>query len=220
VCVVVVVLWVPAPLLEGAVVVVVGAVVVETGAHDSDTDAIGRLTGREIDDNGVPGGTLTVKDCLAPPTKVTVITQESAEAVGIAAMPSVASTVSAPTTSFRPVNTLVTLLPPFRRASRLRRARMAAFAGRYWLTPGFATVNCSFRTSRIVLRRQASDFRGILGVHGPSSTRAYANYRRTDRRTVAGRTDQRMHCSPGGKMVLRRGATGRGGPREPALRHI
>lgn len=126
-----------------------GAGVVDAGAHDSDTPTTPTLTGREIADNGVPGGTFTVNDMCPPPTNVTVITHESAEAVGIAAIPSMANTAATPSTNFRLLNTLVFLLPPLHRASRLRRDQMAAFRARYWLTPPFATENCFSGTCRV-----------------------------------------------------------------------
>jgi hypothetical protein len=47
---------------------------VDTGAHDSVIPAIGNVTGNEISDNGVPGGTSTVNGNFTPPTNVTVIT--------------------------------------------------------------------------------------------------------------------------------------------------
>jgi hypothetical protein len=56
-------------------------VVVEGGAHDSDTEATPTLTGSGIADTGVPGGTLTVNDSVCPVTVFTVTTQESAWAL-------------------------------------------------------------------------------------------------------------------------------------------
>src|SRR5438309_1897197 len=103
------------------------------------------LMGREIADSGVPGGTLTVNDRWPPPTRVTVITHWSAEAVGNAATPSRASAdaaVTAPMTSFRLLSTVVCLLPRSAGAYRRRRDHGAARAGRYWVTPSFATVKC------------------------------------------------------------------------------
>ena len=47
--------------------------------------AIGTLTGTEIEEGGVPGGTLTVKVSVCPVTVLTVTTHVSAEATGIAA---------------------------------------------------------------------------------------------------------------------------------------
>jgi hypothetical protein len=49
-------------------------------AHDSETPRIGNLTGKLNADTGVPGGTSTVNDNLAPPTTVTVTTHCSADA--------------------------------------------------------------------------------------------------------------------------------------------
>src|SRR5579884_2073781 len=51
-------------------------------AQDSATAVIGSLTGNDIADTGVPGGTFTVKVSFWPPTTVTVTTHWSAEAVG------------------------------------------------------------------------------------------------------------------------------------------
>jgi hypothetical protein len=152
----------------------VEVVPVDAGTHDSLTPTTPAVTGREICDKGVPGGTFTVNDKCPPPTNVTVITQESAEAVGIAARPSVASAATTPTTSFRLLNTVVSLLPPFCRASRGRRAGMAAFEGRYWLTPLFATVNCSFGTCRVDPRLQVPHLHEILWASGPSAARVTA----------------------------------------------
>jgi hypothetical protein len=42
-------------------------------AHDSDTPNTGNFNGREICDNGVPGGTSTLNDRCNPPNKVTEI---------------------------------------------------------------------------------------------------------------------------------------------------
>ena len=84
-------------------------------AQDSEMLTIGSFTGSEIDDNGVPAGTLTVKVSFCPPTTVTVIVQTSAEAVGKAAIADPASTVPAvatATSSLRLLNTVVYLLPP------------------------------------------------------------------------------------------------------------
>jgi hypothetical protein len=95
---------------------------------------------------------------------VIVITHVSADAVGIAAIPSIATVTAAvttPTTSFRLLNTVVFLLPPLRRASRFRRARMAAFGGRYWLTPAFATVNCLLGTCRVDARLKSPRLHGV-----------------------------------------------------------
>ncbi len=57
-------------------------VVVAAGAHDSDSETIGSETGRLILDSGVPGGTLTVNDCVSPPASVTVTVHSSADASG------------------------------------------------------------------------------------------------------------------------------------------
>jgi hypothetical protein len=78
------------------------------------TPSTGSFTGNEIDDNGVPAGTFTVKESLPPPTTVTVITHESAWAAGSATIPEPASTdppVASATSSFRLLNTLAYLLP-------------------------------------------------------------------------------------------------------------
>ena len=84
-------------------------------AHDSVTPTIGPLTGSEIDDNGVPGGTLTVNVSLTPPSSVTVTVHVSADAVGSAAIASVtrvAPVAATAITSFRLLNTVAYLLPP------------------------------------------------------------------------------------------------------------
>jgi hypothetical protein len=61
-------------------VVVVGAGVIGDGAHDIDSAATPNFTGRETSDSGVPGGTLTVKLTVVPPSSVTVTTHWSAAA--------------------------------------------------------------------------------------------------------------------------------------------
>ncbi len=84
------------------------------GAQDSVTPTTPTLTGRGICESGVPGATLTGNDSCLPPINVTVTTHCSAEAVGIAAMPSTASTiaaVSAPVATFRLLST-IGLTPP------------------------------------------------------------------------------------------------------------
>jgi hypothetical protein len=86
--------------------------------HDSLTVATPALTGSAIDESGVPGGTLTVKDSFCPVTRVTVTTHVSAEATGIAARPETARTDPAATaaaTRFRLFSTLAFLLPAFSR---------------------------------------------------------------------------------------------------------
>ena len=98
----------------GAGVVDCGVVVVGVEAQLSLTACTGPVTGSLIADNGVPGATFTVKLTFWPPTSVTVTTQVSAEATGIAAMPKIASSdpaVATATTSFRLLNT-VALTPP------------------------------------------------------------------------------------------------------------
>jgi hypothetical protein len=101
----------PREVLVGVDLVAGGdALVVVVRAHDSEMDAIGRETGREICDSGVPGGMLSVNVSLMPPKRFTVITHWSAEAVGRAAIPVTAratAAVTAPTTSFRLLNTVV-----------------------------------------------------------------------------------------------------------------
>jgi hypothetical protein len=176
------------PLCVG--VLVVGVVPVDTGAHDSDTPTTPAVTGSEICERGVPGGTSTVNDSWAPPTSVTVITHVWAEADGRAAIPITAATeatVIAPTTDFRLLSTVANFLPG---ASRRRLDHTAACLGRYWLTPGFATVNCSMRAGPLV-----------VGLSNPqrSSRRAGRRcvYRPTSGATVAGAAAQHL-CSSSG----------------------
>jgi hypothetical protein len=54
--------------------------VVVVAAHDSATPTTGNDTGNDNADNGVPGGTSTVKLNLAPPATVTVTTHDCAPA--------------------------------------------------------------------------------------------------------------------------------------------
>jgi hypothetical protein len=98
----------------GVVVEVVLGVVVEVvdGEQDSDSFKIVPLTGTGIDESGVPGATSTVKLVVCPLAIVTVTTQVSADADGIAAMTLTASAVIRATTSFRLLNTVALLLPP------------------------------------------------------------------------------------------------------------
>lgn len=116
------------------VVVVVVDVVVGVEVHDSVTFSTGSLTGSEIDESGVPGGTLTVNVSFCPPTTVTVITHVSADAVGIAASAWMTSTmlvVKAATTRFRLLSTVVFLLPPCFRTRPSHRDHTATSGGRY-----------------------------------------------------------------------------------------
>jgi hypothetical protein len=91
-------------------VVVEDEVVVEgAAAQVSLSEAIPTLTGSEIDDRGVPGGTLTVKVSFWPVMVVTVTTHVSASATGIAARASTANTaltVPRATTILRLFNTV------------------------------------------------------------------------------------------------------------------
>ena len=107
-------------------VVVLGAVLDVVGVEEQDSVTFwtGPVTGNLIEDRGVPGGTLTVKFIVCPPTSVTVTTQVSAEAVGSAASPHTASdpTVATTTTnSFRLLSTMALLLPPSACARRICR---------------------------------------------------------------------------------------------------
>lgn len=117
------------------------------GAHDSDTlRTVPSAPGSEIDDGDVdvPGGTFMMENC-APPTRVTVSMQDSAEAVAVgkASRPIPATTkpaVTAATFSF-PLNTVVSLLPRDASAVCFRRDHMAARRARYRLSRSFATSN-------------------------------------------------------------------------------
>jgi hypothetical protein len=74
-------------LPELLVLVDVVVVVVELwdGTHDSLSDTTVPVIGRPIAEIGVPGGTLTLKVSVCPPTRVTRTVQASAEALGMAA---------------------------------------------------------------------------------------------------------------------------------------
>jgi hypothetical protein len=116
------------------VVVVVVEVEVEVEEQDSVVERTGSVTGSEIEESGVPGGTLTVNESFLPPATVTVITQVSAEAEGIAARPETASTelaATAATTRFRLLNTVALLLPPWFCARSAHRDHTAVREGRY-----------------------------------------------------------------------------------------
>jgi hypothetical protein len=65
----------------------------------------------------------------------------------MAARPNTASAEAAatpPIASFRLLSTLAQFLPRFAGARRDSRDRAAPSSGRYWVTPLFATVNCSW----------------------------------------------------------------------------
>lgn len=115
-------------------------------AHDSDMLAtLPSPPGSEIDDGGVPGGTFTPMDNCAPPSRVTVSTQGSAEAVAVGKAsrpipPTTRPAVTAATFSF-PLNTVVSLLPRDASAVYFRRDHMAARRARYRLSRSFATSN-------------------------------------------------------------------------------
>jgi hypothetical protein len=92
-----------------------GAVAVGAGggagcAHDSDTPNTGNFTGKEIDDNGVPGGTSTVNDNVRPPTRVTVTVQGSADADGRPVRPAPTATAAAAVNATSLVKLTVTTL--------------------------------------------------------------------------------------------------------------
>jgi len=87
----------------------------EGAAHDSETPMIGNLTGSDIAETGVPGGTLTENVSFWPPTTVTVTVHCSAEAVGRAASAETTSTALAhdsATIGFRLLKAMAYLLPP------------------------------------------------------------------------------------------------------------
>jgi hypothetical protein len=103
--------------------------VVDVGAHDADTLFTGPTPAGTIDEAGVPDGTLTLNDSVCPVSSVTVTVHWSAEAVGIAAIPKIANTeaaVNAAVFSFRRINNVTRLLPPW--ASRVPRCSVDAHA--------------------------------------------------------------------------------------------
>jgi hypothetical protein len=122
-------------VVEPVVVVLLGVVVlVGVLVQDSLTVLTPPWTGSLIDDRGVPGGTFTVKFRVCPVTSVTVTTQLSAEADGIAAMPMTANAhavAAAATLSFRLLNTVALFLPPSACARKRRRDHMATRRGSY-----------------------------------------------------------------------------------------
>jgi hypothetical protein len=102
--------------------------------HDSLTERTGPLTGSGMEETGVPGGTLTVKDTLCPESRVTVTTQVSAEAEGIAPAPRTPSSALAETArvnSFRLLNTVAWLLPTPACGGSTRRDHTTTRIGRY-----------------------------------------------------------------------------------------
>jgi hypothetical protein len=107
--------------------------------HDSVTLATGIVTGSDREDSGVPGATFTVNVTFPPSTVVTVTTQVSAEATGIAAIPDTASAqpVTSATRRFRLLNTLAYPFPPDvrRNVPHWRGARLTLLAGRCLCNP-------------------------------------------------------------------------------------
>jgi hypothetical protein len=100
--------------------------VVVVGVQDADTLFTGPTPAGTICEAGVPGGTLTLKDSVCPVSSVTVTVHWSAEATGIAAIPRIAKTkaaVSATVLSFRRVDNVTRLLPPW--ASHMPRRNVA-----------------------------------------------------------------------------------------------
>jgi hypothetical protein len=125
--------------------------------HDSVTPITASFTGSEIEDNGVPAGTFTVKESLPPPTTVTVTTHESAWATGSAAIPETARTdppVASATSSFRLLNTLAYLLP----AGSSRTSRDGRGAGRTLLI-GFKLCNAEPFVVAVCLSRRKTPSR-------------------------------------------------------------
>ena len=127
---------------------------VETGAdtvgHDSDSDRIGKLTGNDNDDSGVPGGTSTVNGIFTPPSNVTVTTHCSADADGSAATPrpaNMAPAAATPPITLRLLNTFANLLPcnGLRKSSALRTGSAARtlYDWRRGLQRGRIGVGCS-----------------------------------------------------------------------------
>lgn len=150
------------PVFVVDVEVVPDDVVVGGGGHVSDTTTA--PAGNDRLESGTPWGTCKVRSCA--PSNRTVTVQVRADADGIAAMPSTAIAVDAvttPTASFRLLSTLALFLPRSAGACG-RRHGAATPAGRYWVTPLFATVNRSLghRPSRsqsasVPWRRNCSD---------------------------------------------------------------
>jgi hypothetical protein len=124
-------------VLGGGVLLVVGVLVV--GVQLTPTTVA--PAGKEIEDGATPGGKSRLSVSWMPPNNVTLTTHGSAEAVGRAAMHITASAVIAPTTTFRLRNTVVNLLPRVCLSKSLAPRPLAAWRGRYCLTPWFATVN-------------------------------------------------------------------------------
>jgi hypothetical protein len=111
--------------------------------------------GSDSVESETPCGTCSVRS--VPPRSLTVTVQFAAEAEGMAARPNTASAAATATpliASFRLLSTLAQFLPRSAGARRDSRDRAAPSSGRYWVTPLFATVNCSFgrALSRSVVR--------------------------------------------------------------------
>jgi hypothetical protein len=107
----------------------VGLVDVGGGAQDADTLFTGPTPAGTICEAGVPGGTLTLNDSVCPVSSVTVTVHWSAEAVGIAAIPRIATTEAAAKAavfSFLLLNNLTSLLPAW--ASNVPRCSAKAHA--------------------------------------------------------------------------------------------
>lgn len=89
----------------GALVVVAVVVVAAAGAQDSLSERTGNEIGKLMLDSGVPGGTLTVKDCVTPPATVTVTVHSSADAAGTDPTASTVLTDATATISLVPLST-------------------------------------------------------------------------------------------------------------------
>jgi hypothetical protein len=121
------------PVFVGVRVVPVPVVpVVVVWAHDSVTPRTGSLTGSEIAESGVPGGTSTLNVSFAPPATVTVTTHSWAlAAVGSRPSPATSDPVAATQTrSFRLI-TVTCCLPLIARSQPRVYDHEAAFWARY-----------------------------------------------------------------------------------------
>jgi hypothetical protein len=128
----------------GALAVTVAAgVVAVTCGHEKTTLVIGSWTGRGSEASGVPAGMFWSVNCW-PPATVTVTVQPSADASGMAATPSTATTrdvITAATLSFRLFNTVAYSSRGLPLAMSVQLRSQVALEGRYWLPPSFAIQN-------------------------------------------------------------------------------
>ena len=126
------------------VVTVAAGVVAVTCGHEKTTLVIGSWRGGAATRRAVPAGTFWSVNCWPPVDGDRVTVQPSADASGMAATPSTATTravVTAATLSFRLFNTVAYSSRGLPLAMSVQLRSQVALEGRYWLPPSFAIQN-------------------------------------------------------------------------------